>query len=1762
MTARRESACDVTAVFLEEVWRGMAAPEPEPEPVPEPVAETESLVPTREPQTAGGPRREPETGVGEGDKEIVAQTTGKEAADVKAWLRSLDLESYSSAFLRAGYTSLRFIKAVDPEDVIAEVNMKRPHARVFAQACANLAETKGDGSSRARPAAPAAGLQTSPTDGADPAAASPATMAQTPRANPFPRPTRTSEPAESPNAQTHPVWDGLAERSRPNRKEMQRVVGFPAFESEDARSGYAASQETVPISSAFESEGVQRERAKLQQIAPSKLMQIAADEGLDSALIGAAVDSDSPEEALVNLILNHRASGGERGRLLQLPPSELHRRAWATGASKEEVAAAWDSADRKTSLVELILTHGGSRDAIASMSAAASGSHSSLSALAGLSGWSAGQQGSPLERGSDRSSQVSVLDPLIATEDSSSDCEEFEDDDSERGLIQDEIFNIETCTLLVRGIPAEASCDQEWLREVFGEHGEFVQGTIRLHVEAGTTNYAIISFRNPNDVRALLSKAVYPGIRSARNLRKRTTTLFGVITAKRLAKAKKAALTKSSDSSMADALPSPDLLNPPSDWVVRMQSFEAADEAAANAWHREGTETGEVRLCLYKFDISREADRSGLPDAFDEARAKARAVVQDLHLFFTIERGHDLPAMDADGGVDPYCEVSHVEKPQVRAHKTGRRNLSDIARGSKKSRCTRLLEVLNPLHHQPKMPVHTSKITLGRTPIGKDHYPSWLWTIPKPHPVSGMGKRGWIVIGLNDADVLEDDHIGEIQINLDEVPRDKLIECWYAVAPGHVVDGICTDEDGSLGCIKVRMLLSSYPDLADASNSWLLNDYSIQNIFQTARDVKDKIKTDQHNRSCNPTTTRAHQADHARLMWHLNSLVDEAFQHIDRNGDGWLRPLDVSWMMASLGEPVDQNELASMITESKVWCLPTVKELKNAESEAREAVVGTEEELQLEMERILLKQWNSAENAQVQTLPVDPDNPEEIVAINLASPQCKISWNEFKIMLTEYWTTRKKHSVGGGNQLTATDSKRSLSATSTANASHSNNIAICVVGGLPGDPHSASAAMTTDNAHTTGSSLSTILCGKRSIPDAESGEAVPSWLGEIARSYEPIAREQRTPVAFWHRLTSQMQQVVMRAQARGIRPGGGRDSFAADRLATEAALAMKKWSIRSIATADGMSAGSKFSISWDLMQVILLAWVLISVPFSIAFDIDAGQFTLLWWWELWVDIYFVLDIILNFRTPYYTRYELHFSGAEMAKNYLKGWFLPDVLSCASMIQYLTFLDDAEVGQAGSSSHGLQGDIEGAGDANASRLAKLVRLTKLAKLLRLARLKRVIERGVEKNLSQTIASRMVTLGAMGSLAKLVLSFTLAMHLVTCVYFVIGDACGTCSECGKCEDDGWVYFAFPRQNETTIQKYFSSMAQVALGNFVGSQSQAGEEAFAVFSALFNSFVFGAVAATFSSIMVHVNEPYVAYNSKMDELKTWMRNVGLKVFDVDTQKQIQDFYGAKLAGGKAGENKLVDEANIINEFQPAPIVDEIVTVLYTGLIRKVPIFTPLADEVVSLLCRNLRPLPALKGSPVCIQGRIADCMYIVRNGRLQNWENSTTVPMMARCTLKESLDGIPENATQFWATVYDELESDHVAISHMKADLEKLTLHELMQQCEHAGISNPQSLMNKKGDERDVLIRECLDRACGGTIDMGGQQHQKLLRHRTLDRKATMITGRARHASHPASPGVLRRMPRYWKDFVSGTSCAVLAALCILTNWICFPTAYVYA
>ena len=85
-----------------------------------------------------------------------------------------------------------------------------------------------------------------------------------------------------------------------------------------------------------------------------------------------------------------------------------------------------------------------------------------------------------------------------------------------------------------------------------------------------------------------------------------------------------------------------------------------------------------------------------------------------------------------------------------------------------------------------------------------------------------------------------------------------------------------------------------------------------------------------------------------------------------------------------------------------------------------------------------------------------------------------------------------------------------------------------------------------------------------------------------------------------------------------------------------------------------------------------------------------------------MDLIFVVDLILNFRTAYMTPSGvLEERPRKIAQHYVKGWFLVDLLSCIPF-RYLT----------------------GSGDQT-SKAPKALRLVRLAKMLRLARLKRIV-----------------------------------------------------------------------------------------------------------------------------------------------------------------------------------------------------------------------------------------------------------------------------------------------------------------------------------------------------------------------------------------------------------------------------------------------------
>ena len=192
-----------------------------------------------------------------------------------------------------------------------------------------------------------------------------------------------------------------------------------------------------------------------------------------------------------------------------------------------------------------------------------------------------------------------------------------------------------------------------------------------------------------------------------------------------------------------------------------------------------------------------------------------------------------------------------------------------------------------------------------------------------------------------------------------------------------------------------------------------------------------------------------------------------------------------------------------------------------------------------------------------------------------------------------------------------------------------------------------------------------------------------------------------------------------------------------------------------------------FRTTWDLIQVLLLMYLLIVVPLRLCFEIEVEIGSFAFWFDVGVDVYFLTDIWVNFRTPHYhaTTGLLVIDERDIAMNYCKTWLVIDVVTCLP-VSYVMMLI-----------HG----VEAASDGKSVRMLKVLRLLKLAKLLRITRIVRMLERYREQ--------LRVFMAAFGSII-LMSAILVFSHLVACIWYAVG----TNAQLPTTETpgvDGWVY-----------------------------------------------------------------------------------------------------------------------------------------------------------------------------------------------------------------------------------------------------------------------------------------------------------------------------------------------------------------------------------
>ncbi|CAL8289751.1 unnamed protein product [Lota lota] len=285
---------------------------------------------------------------------------------------------------------------------------------------------------------------------------------------------------------------------------------------------------------------------------------------------------------------------------------------------------------------------------------------------------------------------------------------------------------------------------------------------------------------------------------------------------------------------------------------------------------------------------------------------------------------------------------------------------------------------------------------------------------------------------------------------------------------------------------------------------------------------------------------------------------------------------------------------------------------------------------------------------------------------------------------------------------------------------------------------------------------------------------------------------------------------------------------------------------------------SPFKAVWDWLILLLVIYTAIFTPYSAAFllnDLEEQRrrecgysCSPLNVVDLMVDIMFIVDILINFRTTYVNvNEEVVSHPARIAIHYFKGWFLIDMVA-AIPFDLLIF---------GSGS---------------DETTTLIGLLKTARLLRLVRVARKLDRYSEYGAAV--------------LMLLMCIFALIAHWLACIWYAIGNVEKPYLE----HKIGWLdnlgvsigkkyNYSDPSSGPSIKDKYvtalyftFSSLTSVGFGNV--SPNTNSEKIFSICVMLIGSLMYASIFGNVSAIIQRLYSGTARYHLQMLRVKEFIR------------------------------------------------------------------------------------------------------------------------------------------------------------------------------------------------------------------------------------------------------------------------------------------------
>uniref|UniRef100_A0A3B4TBP4 Potassium voltage-gated channel subfamily H member 2 n=1 Tax=Seriola dumerili TaxID=41447 RepID=A0A3B4TBP4_SERDU len=279
---------------------------------------------------------------------------------------------------------------------------------------------------------------------------------------------------------------------------------------------------------------------------------------------------------------------------------------------------------------------------------------------------------------------------------------------------------------------------------------------------------------------------------------------------------------------------------------------------------------------------------------------------------------------------------------------------------------------------------------------------------------------------------------------------------------------------------------------------------------------------------------------------------------------------------------------------------------------------------------------------------------------------------------------------------------------------------------------------------------------------------------------------------------------------------------------------------------------SPFKAVWDWLILLLVIYTAILTPYSAAFllndQVEAAMQSCgyscspLNVVDLIVDIMFIIDILINFRTTYVnTNDEVVSHPVRIAVHYFKGWFLIDMVA-AIPFDLLIY-------------------------RNGEETTTLIGLLKTARLLRLVRVARKLDRYSEYGAAV--------------LFLLMCTFALIAHWLACIWYAIGSVERNGSigwlhtlgdQLGKHYNDSIPGPSIKDKYVTALYFTFSSLTSVGFGNV--SPNTNSEKIFSICVMLIGSLMYASIFGNVSAIIQRLYSGTARYHTQMLRVREFIR------------------------------------------------------------------------------------------------------------------------------------------------------------------------------------------------------------------------------------------------------------------------------------------------